>query len=57
MLHQELVQHVEEVVIQVEEVRQVIQAHLDQQAMVLPTLVVVEVEQLLPMLVVTVDQV
>ena len=54
MLHQELVQHVEEVVIQVEEVRQVIQVHLEQQEQVLLTQVVVEVEQLPPMLVVTV---
>ena len=54
MLHQVLVQHVEEVVIQVEEVRQVIQVHLEQQVMGLLTQVVVEVVELLPMLVVTV---
>ena len=57
MLHQVLVQHVEEVVIQVEEVRQVIQVHLEQRVMGLLTQVVVEVVVLNLMLVVMVDQV
>ena len=57
MLHQVLVQHVEEVVIQVEEVRQVIQVHLEQRVMGLLTQVVVEVVVLNLTLVVMVDQV
>ena len=58
MLHQELVQHVEEVVIQVEEVHHLIQVHLEQQVMELPTqVVVVAVVRHLELLVVAVDQV
>ena len=58
MLHQELVQQTEEAVTQVEEVHLLIQAHLEQQEQVLPTLVVVAVVvQDVPKMVVTVDQV
>jgi|TARA_R100001510_G_scaffold4220_1_gene3354 flagellar motor component MotA len=57
MLHQELVQQMEEAVIQVEEVHLLIQAHLEQQEQVLPTLVVVAVVVRVHKIVVTVDQV
>ena len=58
MLHQELAQHVEEVVIQVGEVHHLIPLVLDQQEMELLTLVVVvAVVRHLELLVVVVDQV
>ena len=58
MLHQELAQHVEEVVIQVGEVHHLIQVHQGRQVMELSTqVVVVEVVRQLELLVVVVDQV